>query len=57
MMPSSTQTPRTAIHFSLLDHLHLRKMQSQVSNHDFSDFSNKSIKMSQSVVHNVNNFP
>jgi hypothetical protein len=57
MMPSSAQTPRTAIHFGLLDYLHLLKMQCQVSNHGFTDVTNKSIKMSQPEVKNVSNFP
>jgi hypothetical protein len=46
MMPSSAQKPRTAIHFGLLDYLHLLKMQCQVSNHGFTDVTNKSIRMS-----------
>ncbi|CAO0794119.1 unnamed protein product [Mucor circinelloides] len=47
MMPSSACTPRTGIHFGLLDYLHLLKMGSQVSNHAFADITNKSIAMSQ----------
>jgi len=47
MMPSSSCTPRTGIHFGLLDYLHLLKMGSYVSNHAFADITNKSIAMSQ----------
>ncbi|KAL0137073.1 hypothetical protein V8B55DRAFT_1161729 [Mucor lusitanicus] len=47
MIPSSSVTPRTGIHFGLLDYLHLLKMGSQVSNQAFTDITNQSIAMSQ----------
>lgn len=47
MMTSSACIPRTGIHFGLLEHLYLLKINSQVYYQAFTDTTNKSIVMSQ----------
>ncbi|KAI8360670.1 hypothetical protein BD560DRAFT_474116 [Blakeslea trispora] len=41
LMPASFQSPKTAIHFAMMDYFHLLKMNAYVSNHFFARISNQ----------------
>ncbi|KAI8082095.1 hypothetical protein BDF21DRAFT_417115 [Thamnidium elegans] len=57
-MPNGSKTPNAAVHFGMLDFLHVFKMEAQVSNHSFTDAINllmekKGVELQKTVLNNV----